>query len=34
MFELFKTDSTMIKKYNKLIDEKNFLEEDSSFDHI
>jgi hypothetical protein len=34
MFEFLKTDSIMIKKYNKLIDEKNFLEEDSNFDHI
>jgi hypothetical protein len=34
MVEFLKKDSTMIKKYNKLIDEKDFLEEDSNFDHI
>jgi hypothetical protein len=34
MVEFVLNDFTMIKKYNKLIDEKGFFEEDSNFDHI
>jgi len=34
MVEFFLKDFTMLKKYNKLMDEKGFFEEDLNFDHI